>query len=95
METGESHTNNAFNQRFRDLVTDAGKHYRMLNTIGALIVRIGFWAHYTIVIISNPQNRIANYSGLHSKYNWWGHRVKLQLIWVCRSSRVWECASMA
>ena len=42
METGESHTNNAFNQRFRDLVTDAGKHYRMLNTIGALIVRIGF-----------------------------------------------------
>ena len=29
--------------------------------IGALIIRIGFWAHYTISIIRNPQNNVGNY----------------------------------
>ena len=31
---------------------------------GALIIRIGFWAHYTIIMIWNPpQNSIVNYLG--------------------------------
>ena len=31
--------------------------------IGALVIRIGFWAQYTIVIIRHPQNGIGNYVG--------------------------------
>ena len=31
--------------------------------IGALIIRIGFGAHYTIIILRNPQNSIGNYLG--------------------------------
>ena len=31
--------------------------------IGASIIRIGFGAHYTIVMIRNPQNSIGTYSG--------------------------------
>ena len=33
------------------------------HNIGALIIRIGFGAHYTIVIIRNAQNIIGNYLG--------------------------------
>ena len=32
-----------------------------LVNIGALIVRIGFGAHYTIITIRSPQNGIGNY----------------------------------
>ena len=28
-----------------------------------LTIRIGFWSHYTIAIIRNPQNSIGNYLG--------------------------------
>ena len=36
----------------------------MQNVIGALIIRIGvFGAHYTIIVIRNPQNSIGNYLG--------------------------------
>ena len=29
--------------------------------VGAFIIRLGFWGHYTIIIIRNPQNSIGNY----------------------------------
>ena len=31
--------------------------------IGALIIRIGFGAHYIIVMVRNPQNSIGKYLG--------------------------------
>ena len=40
---------------------------RVLYSIGALIITIGFWgAHYIIAIIRNPQNGIGNYIGPYS-----------------------------
>ena len=33
---------------------------------GALMIRIGFWAHYTISIIRNPQHTIGIYLGPYS-----------------------------
>ena len=33
------------------------------SNIGALIIRIGFWAHCTITITRNPENSIGNYLG--------------------------------
>ena len=35
----------------------------ILPNIGALIVRIGSWVYYTIIIIRNHQNSIGNYQG--------------------------------
>ena len=43
----------------------ASKH-----NIGALIIRIGFWAHYTIFIIRTPQNSIGTYLGRYKHYVW-------------------------
>ena len=37
----------------------------ILANIGALIIRIGFGALYTILIIRNAQNRIGNYLGFY------------------------------
>ena len=46
-----------------DLVgNDRGlKGPRLRGDIGALIIKIGFWVHYTINIIRNPQHSIGNY----------------------------------
>ena len=37
--------------------------FRVLGNVGALIIRIGFWAHYTIAIIKSSQTSIGNYLG--------------------------------
>ena len=34
-----------------------------VDTAGALMIRIGFWAYYAILIIRNPHNGIGNYLG--------------------------------
>ena len=36
-------------------------------TIGALIIRIGFWGPHTIIVIRNHQNSIGNYLGPYSR----------------------------
>ena len=36
--------------------------------VGALILRIGFGARYTIIIIRIPQNSIGNYLGPYSSF---------------------------
>ena len=35
----------------------------IVDNIGALIIRIGFWGYYTIVIIRSHQKSIGNYLG--------------------------------
>ena len=37
------------------------------STIGALIIRIGFWAHCTMLIIRNLENSISDYLGSYIK----------------------------
>ena len=34
--------------------------------IGALLIRMGFWGHSTIITIRSPQNSICNYLGPYS-----------------------------
>ena len=36
------------------------KGYYKGSILGALIVRIGFWGYYTVIITRNPQNSIGN-----------------------------------
>ena len=47
--------------------TVAGQKYGpqgLRNSImGAFIIRIGFWAHYAIIIVRNPQSGIGNHGG--------------------------------
>ena len=35
----------------------------VVSNVEALISRIGFWGHYTAIIVRNPQNSIGNYFG--------------------------------
>ena len=37
-----------------------------VSNIVALMIRTGFWGHYTILTIRNPQNSIGNYLGPYS-----------------------------
>ena len=50
---------------FESTLLSALKTYNNIQNIGALIIRIGFWAHFTILILRNHQNSIGNYSGPH------------------------------
>ena len=48
-------------------------YYEGIYKTGALIIRIGFWSHFTIVTIRSPQNSVGNFLGpLHYGY---GFRV--------------------
>ena len=46
---------------------DHGLYIKALCNIEALIMRIGFWGHYTIIIIRNHENSIGNYFGPYIK----------------------------
>ena len=59
--------------------------------IGALIVKIGFGAHYTIIILRNPQNGRGNYLGpsctrpRQKRLGYQGPQQKQG----CRPARIW------
>ena len=52
------------NRCFPALQSSLGRVWpTQLNSIGSLITRIGFWAHYTITLVWSPPNSLGNYLG--------------------------------